>query len=392
MITCQGMDNNSATSGDPILIELCNLTAGKIYPIQMVQSTAGCGGASETFNIYVGTANPGGTITNPCPAPGQGSNYLTSPIPECYINACLTSPSCPGCTTYNYNGGLAIDENNIVGNSYYTFTTATGCSNDLQFQQCILSTCHTGNVDWFSFELYDATGTNCIASGDLVSGLTLPGVGCTTKYVIQYTYEMINCNYTDYTPFTDNYGSSTCVLPIELLQFNARENETEGVEVNWVTGTEVNNNYFTVDKSTDGINFSSLGKVTSVHNSEAPTAYTFTDTEPNAQSTVYYRLSQTDMNGDVNKFNIISLSLSHNYSISIYPNPSNGVFSFDFSAQLGSVVMTELTDASGIVLNTQIYAGSGGLQKHTFEVANPGVYMMTVKINGQILHYKLVKI
>jgi hypothetical protein len=398
MMSCQGMLNNNAAS-NPFLFELCNLTVGNTYYMQIVNSNSGCGGPS-TFNIGVTAANPGGTITNPCHQAGAPANSLSAPVAECYINACATAPGCPACTTYSLNGGTGLNQNNIVWNDYYSFTTAGGCSNDLEFQQCVVASvggCSAGNVSWLSYQLYNTSG-GCITSGDFSTStdaygyLGIPGVGCSTSYILQYTTEQINCTYWSYTPFTDNYGSSTCVLPITLIRFTANENDQGMIDLDWATASETDENYYTLERSTDAKNFTKFAKVKGAGTTTSKTTYAVTDTVIVEENTVYYRLSQTDMNGATNTFNVIEVNKTRNFSVSVYPNPSTGNFNLDFSSAAGNFIMVELMNAGGKTLSSKLYMGSGGMQHHTIEDLDAGVYFLTLKINGQVIHKKLVKL
>jgi hypothetical protein len=390
-------DNNA--SSNPFLFDLCNLTAGNTYYIQVVSGNEGGCGGSSSFNIAVTNGNPGGTITNPCPAPGQGANYITSPIAVCYINACVTTPGCPACTEYIINAG-GTNEENIVFNSYYEFTTASGCSNDLEFQGCTTSSCGGGNVAWFTFQLYTTTGL-CITSGDIGTPadidaygyLGIPGVGCSNTYLLQYTYEYINCLYYNYTPFTDNYGSSTCVLPIVLTRFAANEGENGNVDVNWTTATETDNSYFTIARSTDGQSFTDIGKVKGSGSSNYMVNYGFIDTTAKelAQNVLYYRLSQTDINGNTNDFNIVEVNLSKNFSVSVYPNPSSGDFNLDYTVQQGSFMRVDMLDVTGNNISSKLYFGSGSMEHQKVQTPQAGMYILNITINGQVIHKKIVK-
>ena len=408
MISCQGGADNNAAS-NPFLFQLCNLTTGNTYYVQVVNSLASCGLAA-TFNIAVTSANPGGTITNPCQPAGEPANYIAAglsssgsgPIAECYINACVTAPGCPSCTSYTLNGATGLNQDNIVWNSYYSFTTAGGCSNDLEFQECVsaqtAAPCNHGNVSWLAFQLYTTTG-NCITSGDFSTNtdaygyLGIPGTGCATSYVLQYTTEQLNCQYYYYTPFTDNYGSSSCVLPIVLTRFSANEDEQGAVGLNWTTATEVNNNYFTLARSMDGQNFTDIGKVKATGNSNSMVNYEFIDTTAAEQGSkvLYYKLSQTDLNGSSNSFNIVDVNLSKNFSLSVYPNPSNGDFNLDFNSNMGQFVRVDLVDITGTTISSKLYMGSGGLQHQKVQVPQAGMYILNITINGQLVHKKVVK-
>ncbi len=85
------------------------------------------------------------------------------------------------------------------------------------------------------------------------------------------------------------------VLPIELLEFNATA-KANSVFTEWITATEVNNDYFTLERSKDGHTFSSLKIIDGAGNSSEALSYSFIDKSP-LSGTSYYRLRQTDFDG-----------------------------------------------------------------------------------------------
>jgi len=107
--------------------------------------------------------------------------------------------------------------------------------------------------------------------------------------------------------FLAKYGTNI-FLPIELLSFNAAicENSKE-VCLDWVTGTELNNNYFTVERSSDAVNFTDVLSVKGAGNSNQTHYYAAVDHKPlNGMS--YYRLKQTDFNGNVTRSSIVAIT------------------------------------------------------------------------------------
>jgi len=90
-------------------------------------------------------------------------------------------------------------------------------------------------------------------------------------------------------------GSEANPLPINLLSFTAQL-QAEGVDLKWVTSSEINNDYFTVERGQDGRNFVEVGRVAGAGNSNVERHYSFLDAEM-PQATTYYRLRQTDYNG-----------------------------------------------------------------------------------------------
>lgn len=112
-------------------------------------------------------------------------------------------------------------------------------------------------------------------------------------------------------------GSSP--LPITLVSFDA-EKETDRVKLLWVTATEKNNAFFTIEKSIDGINFTSVGSVSGAGNSSTYLNYSYYDTKP-YHGLSYYRLKQTDFSDEYQYSPMISVSFNQRISFSVYPNP-----------------------------------------------------------------------
>jgi hypothetical protein len=96
---------------------------------------------------------------------------------------------------------------------------------------------------------------------------------------------------------------SNAPLPIVLESFFANcINANKETEINWTTASEINNNYFTIEKSLDGIYYSKLAEVPSENgNSVIPQDYSYIDEFPYNGSN-YYRLKQTDNNGSSETF------------------------------------------------------------------------------------------
>ncbi|HYV91185.1 MAG TPA: hypothetical protein VE978_05355 [Chitinophagales bacterium] len=130
------------------------------------------------------------------------------------------------------------------------------------------------------------------------------------------------------TSFSDfSFASKTGgnALPIELTSFTASPfNNT--VMLAWTTATELNNNYFTVEHSYDGLVFSLVGNlVPAAGTSPLQHAYEMTDELPFSGSS-YYRLKQTDFDGKDVYSNLVTVDINSpgNSSIDVFPNPVNG--------------------------------------------------------------------
>jgi hypothetical protein len=100
----------------------------------------------------------------------------------------------------------------------------------------------------------------------------------------------------------DNFGNiidsftvtATNTLPVSLLDYNVTLTSDSKVNVNWSTVTELNNNFFNIERSVNGRDYTIIGTVNATGNSTSRQDYSFVDEFP-LPGTSYYRLSQTDI-------------------------------------------------------------------------------------------------
>ena len=130
------------------------------------------------------------------------------------------------------------------------------------------------------------------------------------------TYIMLIDNFTaNSTSFTLDWtmtggASLKCTpLPIELILFTG-ENFGDYNLLKWLTATETNNDYFTLEKSYDGVVFDFVGKVDGAGNSVELKSYNLTDNKIN--DITYYRLKQTDFNGENKTSSLIAVTRNTN--------------------------------------------------------------------------------
>ena len=97
------------------------------------------------------------------------------------------------------------------------------------------------------------------------------------------------------------------VLPIELLSFDVTKNNDHNT-LTWVTATEINNDYFTLERSVDGFNWVEIATINGSGTVSTPTHYEYKDYEFSRDTVNYYRLKQTDFNGVFEYFNIVYVS------------------------------------------------------------------------------------
>lgn len=130
---------------------------------------------------------------------------------------------------------------------------------------------------------------------------------------------MPNANI-DHIRITIYYSS---ILPVELLYFNAECASENEVIINWATASEINNDYFLVEKSINGINFEMIDSVKGAGTNNQLLEYSVKDLKPSSDIN-YYRLNQIDFNGEHKYSNIVEAScLTINDEFISYPNPTS---------------------------------------------------------------------
>lgn len=97
------------------------------------------------------------------------------------------------------------------------------------------------------------------------------------------------------------------ILPIEIISFEANKNDGYNM-ITWVTATETNNDYFTLERSVDGFNWVEIAAVDGAGTVSTPSFYEYRDYEFIKDTVNYYRLKQTDFNGLFEYFQIIYVS------------------------------------------------------------------------------------
>ncbi|MBN2669233.1 MAG: T9SS type A sorting domain-containing protein [Bacteroidales bacterium] len=186
------------------------------------------------------------------------------------------------------------------------------------------------------------------------------------------------------------YQRYPSTLPVELTYFNAIS-EGEKIRLEWETSSEHNNDYFTIERSKDGLNFEQITDVAGHGNSNEYNKYQYNDTPPN-EGTWYYKLSQFDYDKTKTVFDVLGIYISFDSDgdcvVTIYPNPCFGQCTVDMSAcpeNLDKPSKIEIMDASGRMVKTDTPdIRSDGSFSYSISKSNnmlPGVYF--IKSNGE---------
>ncbi len=138
-------------------------------------------------------------------------------------------------------------------------------------------------------------------------------------------------------------------LPIELLRFDARAIDGRQVHCTWTTGTEIDNDHFTVERSHDGTRFEEVGTVPGAGTSFVPLEYDLVDQAP-YRGLSYYRLRQTDLDGTRTWGQALPVWFADQGPVvSVFPNPNTGQFTI-LRSDAADALPLQLLDASGRVV------------------------------------------
>ncbi|MDG1476949.1 MAG: InlB B-repeat-containing protein, partial [Vicingaceae bacterium] len=297
------------------------------------------GSSSLSLNDFSTTFPSAGTYCNS----GCGTNtWVTNPT---YVAQLNTTASCPGLfveadpipangkvvvftgssPSYNfdYSGACgagpyyAVFANNTnTGGRFANFSSCSvrtlnvsfgeSCSDAVSYDRCLLTGGATHDGD---FVTYDATGN-----------ATYLNDGCTP----------------------------TAILPITLINFKGQQLQNNTNLLEWSTSSEINNDFFSIERSIDAKEFYSIGEVNGAGNSNNLIHYKFTDGSPNLERN-YYRLKQIDFNGEYSYSKAIALSNKKN-NTNIFT--TNSVLHINFTNEVNNNNL-QIIDAVGRVVYSE---------------------------------------
>lgn len=185
-------------------------------------------------------------------------------------------------------------------------------------------------------------------------------------------------------------GSS---LPVKLMSFSGAALNKKAV-LNWTLAAGSNPDYFDIERSADGVNFTTAGKLTvpAATNMQADMNFNYTDATPLAGKS-FYRLRITDLTGIVTYSKAVALNFNDasNQSFSLYPTVVNGTGSVTIqSANTVKSATIVVTNAAGVQINQKVIgrlqAGQAvNFMPFTSTVAK-GMYIIRIADDTNILH------
>jgi hypothetical protein len=248
-----------------------------------------------------------------------------------------------------------------------------------------------------------SSGFSPISSSSYSQGLITIPIGVylnfTSSDVMMVYKNGVDLDYASYWQVARNMGrlnnpansnfypdTTICaiILPIELIFFTGVGYENYNT-LHWETATEINNDYFQIEKSENGSTWKMMERLQGAGNSSVGLTYFTTDEEP--YSITYYRLKQVDFNGKFSYSDLIAISQQAIVDVlDIYPNPTSAGFNFAFSnvETFSKKLTVTMYDAIGKIILTKSYNTHEEKSSLHFETMNvPNGLYHTVFSNGE---------
>lgn len=225
------------------------------------------------------------------------------------------------------------------------------------------------------------------ADGDFTSGASIFSPASTSGNVLTFIPSLNNGDY-----FTIG-STEPAALPIVLSSFTAKATEVQDVLLQWETVSESDNAFYTLERSTDGADFGAIAYLDGAGTSSYANQYTYRDTQPGSGD-YYYRLKQTDFNGNFSFSEVVRVELSAvGLQVKFYPNPvkSGEVFTIEVLDVTESYKKVEISTLNGrLVHNAMLEENDQGVVRIDTNQLPPGIYLVRALIGDRLITHKLV--
>lgn len=193
--------------------------------------------------------------------------------------------------------------------------------------------------------------------------------------------------YASSTDAMENYINcyyEVIILDNQALQFVTAPTPDQAILLSWEIEAEKDNHTFDVERSSNAINWETIGQVISKNK---PNVYQFKDQNPmNGQG--YYRLKITDINNEIAYSKISTINFLQDMGYWIYPNPSQGVLNIDFKGLTEEYYAVEVFDGLGRKVHEEELSSSRNTLN--FEPKAVGAYILKIQIGSESYYTKVM--
>lgn len=237
------------------------------------------------------------------------------------------------------------------------------------------------------FELWITDGINAVQHMSFQAGVSC---GCPADFTF----------FNNLIFFTADDGSTgremwsmdpttIAILPVELLDFQANALSNGQVLLEWSTASELNNDYFVIERSKDGNNYEPISKIMGNGTTQEVKRYETTDYQPlNGKN--LYRIKQVDFDGTAHYSHIAVVNLTQSRHFSLGPNPVTNQLSVQLPLSDKSTKI-RLLNMAGQTLRSEFLPAGQREWKIQLGSVSPGIYLIEVDQQGFIFREKFVK-
>lgn len=275
---------------------------------------------------------------------GQGTTYYNDIFgigkddPSCFEQTSAKSENSDALVTFTQPGGsFSTDDSFIISGNDNAAIEATRnperpatIDSRLNREWRVQETGTVGSIE-LTYDISTITGTEFGANNLTQTRLLVDDDGDFsnggTTIIEPTSFDGSAETVTFTVDFTDGQyytlGSiETGALPITLISFEAAADKDNQVKLDWVSASETNNAFYTIENSTDGVNFNTVANVDGAGNSDAVLFYSYIDKKP-VNGLSFYRLKQTDFSGEFTYSELRSVRIERTFkaNYSAYPNP-----------------------------------------------------------------------
>lgn len=299
-----------------------------------------------------------------------------------------------------------LDGHTLDANGFFTIGNVTGAgitfssSNNVLQNGADAVALYLGDATDFPNDT-DPTTTNLIDAiaydtNDGDDATLLGKLGLSVQYNEDENGDKDNHSIQRFPDGTNNFVITTATpanvnLPVELLHFTAKANNNAAI-LTWATASEENNAYFDVQRSTDGINFETIGQVEGAGTTYDVQEYTFIDESP-VNGINYYRLRQVDIDGqfEFHKIEVVTINGLKN-GVVIVPTQVCNQFDVVFGETIDATVEMNIVSVNGQTVKSEVININGNHQTINVSELNVGVYLIRMNVNNTIVTKRFVKL
>lgn len=375
--------------GYGIYLYYCDGTAGNYGETSNNMIFIGAGGATSNYGIMVNVSDYQNIYYNT--AVSNSSSTINSGELNCAFKSWNTCNNQRVINNIFWNSGLGLAVHidiaaSIEAMDYNDLYTSSGT---VLGRWVTTSSADATLASWQAITPGGEDANSISANPNLISNADLhllAGSPCIDKAI---DLTLVTDDIDDESRATDiGADEYSNPLPIKLLSFTAEAKNSQ-IVLRWITASEINNDYFTVEKcpNISEKNWEKLAVVPARGNKNTITPYELIDEYP-YNGISYYRLKQTDFDGKFEYSDIIAVNMKTMANISIYPNPTHTSFRVE-SQYPDHKIKMEIRNSKGeIVLKKELASGHEIIDISELAI---GVYFVRILCENNIHIEKLVK-